>query len=81
MTKEEMKELLGLQQFVENTSDDSKYLYTEYLERGNLRIARGNKSKSDRLNITLPDNPEFNELHWWILYAVSVLRMADSEAI
>ena len=35
MTKEEMKELLGLQQFVENTSDDSKYLYTEYLERGN----------------------------------------------
>ena len=82
MTREEMKELYVLQELIENTADGGgNFLYTDYLERGNIRIVRGTKSKSERINLMLPDNPEFNELDWWILFAVTVLRLADSESI
>lgn len=83
MDKTTARELLLLQEHLDNDSDNSPgfYHYTDYYDRGNMRIVRGNKSKDERLNFLLPDNPESSELDWWILYAVSVLKLVDAEGV
>lgn len=82
MTKEEIMVLYALQDLIDNQGQNvGRFFYTPYLDEGNIRIVRGTKSKSDRLNMLLPDNPETSELDWWIMYAVTVLRLADKASI
>lgn len=83
MSVSEKRELFALGKLLDYTGAESggTFHYTDYYARDNMKVVRGTKSRDDRVNFLMPDNPESSELDWWILYAVNTLKMADFSSI